>query len=386
MSAEHRNSTKSELTIVLAQGVAAAKWASYQKTLPWKDDPIQSGVRRAAHRVVDRSLRWALGAGSRTGRKIVDAGAIGSGARCADWNDLVANDDVIDTIQWCWRMRGGTVPSGDRDMTSTRGRWIRFLLFGMSLGVAPVGIPGARAQGPDPFQPYNNQFQQFVRPISPVAGGPGAAGPMGRADNQYQQYLKELDGADRALNQRYGIGVQYWKLRSDIELDKRAMLNRRPSRQNEDFAASISQKYMAYFSEDNPRKRAILMRDFATNRQPDAHGGRARAGDAENGEAGLEPGRPIRGGGGFSGAGGRTGTSSARDSGRAGEAASGRSTPPAPPPPRVRNSGGTGRIQRRPSDVLDRSRALGDDLPVRRRPTAADRRNADAPATPSPDN
>src|SRR4029077_6108488 len=100
----------------------------------------------------------------------------------------------------------------------------------------------------DPFQPYNNQFQQFVRPISPLEGGPGAAaGVIGRSDNQYQQYLKELNGADRALSERYGIGVQYWKLRSDIELDRRAMLNRRASRQNQDFAASISQKYLAYF-------------------------------------------------------------------------------------------------------------------------------------------
>jgi hypothetical protein len=267
-------------------------------------------------------------------------------------------------------------------MTSTRGTLIGFLLTALSIGVTPLGIQAARAQGPDPFQPYNNQFQQFARPISPVPGGPGAAGPMGRADNQYQQYLKELDGADRALTQRYGIGVQYWKLRSDVDLDKRAQLSRRIGRQHEDVAATISQKYLAYFSEDNPRKRAILMRDFASNRRQEGRGGLARAGEAENGEAGtaLESGRPIRG---LPGIGGRSGGSSSRETAKAGEATTGRSTPPPPPPPRAR---GTSRIQRRPSEVLDRSRELDDDPPVRRRPRAADSRNPDGPVSPSPDN
>jgi hypothetical protein len=301
----------------------------------------------------------------------------------------MANDDVIDTIEWHWRKWGRTVPSGDRDMNSTRGTWIGFLLFGMSIAVAPFGM-SARAQGfsPDPFQPYNNQFQQFVRPISPYAGGPGAAaGAMGRADNQYQQYLKELDGADRALTQRYGIGVQYWKLRSDVDLDKRALSNRRAGRQSEDAATTISQKYLAYFSEDDPRKRAILMRDFTSNRRQDARGGLARAGDEnENGEAGLESGRPLRGAGRLSGVGGRSGASTSRDSAKSGEATRDRSTPPAPPPPRARFSTGTGRTQRRPSEVLDRSRGLDDDLPVRRKSAAPDRGNPDRPASPSPEN
>ena len=107
---------------------------------------------------------------------------------------------------------------------------------------------------PDPFQPFNSQFQQYVRPVSPFTGGPGAAGPMGGADNQYQQYLKELEGADRAQSQRYGIGVQYWKLRSDIDLDKRDQAKRGIGRRREVVAESISQKYLAYFSEENPKK------------------------------------------------------------------------------------------------------------------------------------
>jgi hypothetical protein len=268
-------------------------------------------------------------------------------------------------------------------MTSTRSPWVRFLFAGLSMAVAPFGFTSARAQGfgPDPFQPENSQYQQFVYPISPFAGGPGAAGPVGRADNQYQQYLKELNGADRALNQRYGIGVQYWKLRSDIDLDKRDQLSRRLARRNADAAASISQKYLAYFSEDDPRKRAIMMREFTTRRRDGV--GRA-GGETENGETGLESARPLRGAGGLSGIGGRSGSaSSLRDSAKSGDATSGRST--APPPPRARIPTGAGRIQRRPTDVLDRSRRLDDDLLGTRRPAASDRRKSDRPASSSPD-
>ena len=271
-------------------------------------------------------------------------------------------------------------------MTSTRCGWARFLLAGLSIALAPVGFPSARAQGfgPDPFQPFNSQFQQFTYPISPYAGGPGAAaGAMGgRVDNQYQQYLKELEGADRALNQRYGIGVQYWKLRSDIDLDKRDQLKRRMARQNDGGAASISQKYLAYFSERNPRKRASLMREFASNRRSEARAG----GETEDGEAGLDSGRPVRGAGGLSGNGGRSGASSLQgDSAKSGDAKSGRSTAPSAPActiPCRRN----GPDSCRPAtDVLERSRRLDDDLPGTRKPAASDRRNTDRPASSSPD-
>jgi hypothetical protein len=267
-------------------------------------------------------------------------------------------------------------------MTSTRGPWVWYVLAGISIAVAPIGLQSARGQGfsPDPFQPFNSQYNQFTYPISPFAGGPGAAGPMGRADNQYQQYLKELDGADRALSQRYGIGVQYWKLRSDASLDKRDQLSRGIGRRREDAATSISQRYLAYFSEDDPQKRAILMRDFTTRWRPEPRGGAAAAdGETGKGDAGR---RPLRGAGGLTGAGGRSG---ARDSAKPGDATSRRGPAP-PPPPRTRFPTGPSRAQRNPSDVIERSRRLDDDLPSTRRPTAADRRNPDETAPSSPDN
>jgi hypothetical protein len=281
----------------------------------------------------------------------------------------------------------GRLQKGDPDMTSIRGPWVWYLLAGTSIALAPMGLRSARAQGfsPDPFQPFNSQFQQYVRPISPFAGGPGAAGPMGRADNQYQQYLKELEGADRAQSQRYGIGVQYWKLRSDAALDKRDQAKRGIGRRREVAAESISQKYLAYFSEENPKKRATLMREFTTNPRQELRGGLAGAEDeAENGEGGPDAGRrPRREAGGLSGTGGRAGAASSRDSAKSGDATSGR-TPAAPPPPRGRFPTGAGRSpSRKPTDVLDRSRRIDDEIPSPRKPG---RRNSDEPAPSSPDN
>jgi hypothetical protein len=244
-----------------------------------------------------------------------------------------------------------------------------FLLAGLSLAVVPFWQREARAQGagysPDPYQPFNYQFQQFARPLLPNGGGPGSAGnpAAGRRDNQMQQYYDELEGAERAQTQRYGIGVQYWKMRSDIGLDKLDRLERKMGRRSEDTAASISQKYLAYFSEDSPRKRAILMREFIPTRRREAREGLARAeGETENG------GR-LRGAGGASAKGGDERT--------------GRATPPAPPLSRF--SGGSSRKERRPTDVLDRARRLDSDAPGSRTPGAASGRNRDVPPAPSPD-
>jgi hypothetical protein len=320
--------------------------------------------------------------------KIVGNGVFSPRERGGDWNYLLLNDDVIDTIKWFCRAHSRTASRGDRHMTSTRSPWVRFLLAGLGIAMAPLGLPTARAQGfsPDPFKPFNSQFEQFVYPISPFAGGPGAAaGAMGRVDNQYQQYLKELEGADRALNQRYGIGVPHWKLRSDIDLDRRDQASRGVGRRGRDAGGSITQRYLAYFSESDPKKRANLLREITTRSRQEDRDVLVRAvGETENGEAGLESGRAGRGGSGSSRLGGRSGSASPlRDSAKTGDATGGRST--APPPPRGRFGTGAGRIQRKPTDVLDRSRRLDDDVPSTRRPAAAGRRNSDGPAPSSPD-
>ena len=62
-------------------------------------------------------------------------------------------------------------------MRATRNRWIGFLFAGACMAAVPAGLPRAHAQGfgPDPYQPYNSQYQQYVYPILPEFGGAAAA-------------------------------------------------------------------------------------------------------------------------------------------------------------------------------------------------------------------
>ena len=268
-------------------------------------------------------------------------------------------------------------------MRSTRGPWIRLLVTGLSVVAASYWLPAsARAQGfgPDPFKPFNKQFEQFVYPNLPgPAGGAGQRRSPGSRDNQMQQYYDELEGANRLSSERFSPGLPYWKVRTNAERDRQERLSRR-ERLSEDTPAAISQKYLAYFSEPNPRKRAILMREFTPVRRGDERDGLARGPNgADNRETalGLDAGRRSRrGDGGPSGVGGR-----ARGSSRAGEEKSGRGLPPAPPIGRL--PGTSSRTPRRPSDVLNRSRSSDDD-PLDSGLPARQARNRDRPAADRP--
>jgi hypothetical protein len=236
-------------------------------------------------------------------------------------------------------------------MTSTRDRWIRFFFAGICIAAAPNGLPAAHAQGfgPDPFRPYNNQYDQYVYPIRPETGAAAApARNTSRGDNQFQQYMNELDGLSRLSSGRPGPGVPYWKLRSDYEQDKRDRVNRRTPRNGGDVLGSITQHYLAYFSEENPKKRAILLNDYNSGRRAQERDGAARRADSEDDERapGLDPSR-------------RSGvTSGLRRSAEMSEERSGRAIPPAPP---IRGAAGetSRRTPRRPTDVLERSRRVG---------------------------
>ena len=63
-------------------------------------------------------------------------------------------------------------------MRWTRDRWIRFLFAGFCITVASQGLGTAHAQGfgPDPFRPFNSQYDQYVFPIRPETGGAAAPG------------------------------------------------------------------------------------------------------------------------------------------------------------------------------------------------------------------
>jgi hypothetical protein len=252
-------------------------------------------------------------------------------------------------------------------MNWTRDRWIRILFAGLCVTAAPLGLSSARGQGfgPDPFRPFNSQYMQYAYPIAPETGGAamGARG-LGRSDNQYQRWLTEQDGASRLATERYGAGLPYWKVRTDVKEDTQARAKRRIAARNDDGMGLITQKYLAYFSEENPNKRAILLRNYTPIRRDEEADGEGRAGlDANRRSA----------------AGGRAGAAGApRGAADVNEEKSGRRIPPAPAP----SFRGSGRTSRRPSDVLERARRLDDgssDIGTTPASKRSSRKRADSP-------
>ncbi|MFI5454969.1 MAG: hypothetical protein ACHRXM_05910 [Isosphaerales bacterium] len=166
-------------------------------------------------------------------------------------------------------------------MISTRGNWLRSLLAGLSIMAAQAGAPFASAQGfgPDPFQPYNSQFEAYTRPIGPAGPGAGQGGMNarsgGRRDNEFQTYLNELAGTARAGAEKYGIGMPYYRSTVDSRFDTDGKREYRPNRKAdstyEQTQELITQKYFAYFAERDPARRAALIRDYNQTRRRVSH-------------------------------------------------------------------------------------------------------------------
>ena len=161
-------------------------------------------------------------------------------------------------------------------MTSTRGQWLRFLLAGLSIVAAPAGLPTAWAQGfgPDPFQPYNSQYEPYTRPLGPASPGrdraAGVNGHFGaRATINLPDYLNELAGDDRGGPNAYGIGCRTGGSNVDSrsrQAEASASTGRSQQTGRGTCRNSITQKYLAYFTERDPRRRATLLRDYQLRR------------------------------------------------------------------------------------------------------------------------
>ena len=90
-------------------------------------------------------------------------------------------------------------------MTSTRGNWLRSLLAGLGIVGAAAAAPTVWAQGfgPDPFRPYNSQYDAYTYPMGPAtpdAGGAAIPRSGVRSANQFQEYLNEIQGVGRAVS------------------------------------------------------------------------------------------------------------------------------------------------------------------------------------------
>src|SRR5262249_26823325 len=138
-----------------------------------------------------------------------------------------------------------------------------------------VQVKEVRAQGfgPDPFRPYNSQFDPYVYPMGPASPEAGGSGPIlprpgyARA-NQFQEYLDSLTGTGRPGPDRStsAVGVPYFRSAVDPAFEEGFRRRYQPNAQTEQsFEATqqlVTEKYLAYFSERDTRKRAALLREY----------------------------------------------------------------------------------------------------------------------------
>jgi hypothetical protein len=163
-------------------------------------------------------------------------------------------------------------------MNSTRGTCLRSLLAGLSIAAAEAGTSTVRAQGygPDPFQPYNAQYEPFVYPLGPANPGAGQSAGANvrsgvRTANDWENYMNSLAGAGRAGTERFGIGMPYYRSAVDPRFDKEGKREYRPNRKADTAYVRttelVAEKYLAYFAERDPARRAALLRDYSQTRR-----------------------------------------------------------------------------------------------------------------------
>jgi hypothetical protein len=250
---------------------------------------------------------------------------------------------------------------------------------------APAVMPRACAQGgngPDPFRPYNSQYDPYIYPMGDVGPDSVQLRSGVRGANRFESYLNELEGASRARVEKYGIGVPYYRNAVDprfLPPDREYVPNFKSSRSFERTQQVITEKYLAYFEERDPKKRSQLFREL---NRAQANVGRAlsttgrranptrileaadeaissRRPASTRGDDDQRPGQAPE-------VGRRRGTADPGteppDSRRRSSRATGGATaiPPAPAPPGV----SSGRSRRTPTDVLDRAQSLRNTDPL----------------------
>jgi len=157
-------------------------------------------------------------------------------------------------------------------MTTSRMNRVGPNIFGLSLlWIVVVGqTVSAQGFGPDPFRPYNNQYDAYTYPISPPgADAAQAAAAMRsgvRGANQFENYLAEIQGLGRSGTERYGQGLPYFRSSIDPNFAKSQKRDYRPNwsteRSFEETQQRLTAKYLAYFEERDPKKRARLLREY----------------------------------------------------------------------------------------------------------------------------
>ena len=153
------------------------------------------------------------------------------------------------------------------------GSWVLAAIF----VVAPAVSTTVHAQpgfGPDPFWPYNNQYTPYTTPMGPASPDAGQGSPtVGRPGfagaNQFQSYLDELSGPGRNASDRSTVGVPGYLSAVAPAFDRRRdyVPNARTTAKFEENQREVTEKYFAYFSERDPKKRAELLKAYQRARR-----------------------------------------------------------------------------------------------------------------------
>ncbi len=146
----------------------------------------------------------------------------------------------------------------------------KILALCLLLFVARGRAVWAQGFGPDPFRPYNNQYDAYTYPLGGSGYDAAQAAAMMRSGlrgaNQFDNYLAEIQGLGRSGTERYGQGLPYFRSAIDPNFDKDQKREYRPNyRVDRSFEATqrrLTAKYLAYFDERDPKKRAQLLREY----------------------------------------------------------------------------------------------------------------------------
>jgi hypothetical protein len=160
---------------------------------------------------------------------------------------------------------------------------LRFAVFALLIPLVSQGAsPACLAQsgfGPDPFRPYNSQYDPFIYPVAPgpTDFGYNRGGVNGiRGANQFEAYLNSLQSANLGIGAgasgaglRGGIGNPYFQANRayDREYNRIYQPNKEADARFETDQSKVTSLYFEYLRERDPKKRAELFREYTLARR-----------------------------------------------------------------------------------------------------------------------
>ena len=138
------------------------------------------------------------------------------------------------------------------------------------VALVPLSVLGlatasrAQGMGPDPFRPYNAQYDAFVFPIAPGPMDAGFNNGLPRAGirgaNQFENYLNSLQGT----GSHAAPGTPYYKANRayDREFNRDYRPNREADARFDTNQEMVTELYFRYLRKKDPQKRAEIFKDY----------------------------------------------------------------------------------------------------------------------------